>query len=34
MDNTIIHKEPSDRVVGLALTVFYELGPGLPGRCV
>jgi GxxExxY protein len=23
------HKELSDRVVGLALTVFYELGPGL-----
>jgi GxxExxY protein len=29
MNNTIIHKDLSDRVVGLALTVFYELGPGL-----
>jgi GxxExxY protein len=29
MNNTIIYKELSDRVVGLALTVFYELGPGL-----
>jgi GxxExxY protein len=29
MNNPIIHKDLSDRVVGLALTVFYELGPGL-----
>jgi GxxExxY protein len=29
MDNTIIHKELSDRVIGLALTVHRTLGPGL-----
>jgi GxxExxY protein len=29
MDNTIIQKELSDRVIGLALTVHRTLGPGL-----
>jgi GxxExxY protein len=27
--NTIIHKELSDRIIGLALTVHRTLGPGL-----
>jgi GxxExxY protein len=27
--NTIIHKELSDRIIGLAFTVHRTLGPGL-----